>query len=91
MAVGQVVGSQSRQLHLRPIPANETFSDAASRREEQLRGERGGGGRRDEAALPVEMQAKRSQGLALLLNNPESNLDDLITVILRPPNPMHYV
>ena len=91
VAMGQVVGSQSRQLHLRPLSPNETFSDAASRREEQLRGERGGGGRRDEAALPVEMQAKRSQGLALLLNNPESNLDDLITVILRPPNPMHYV
>ena len=89
--MGQVVGSQSRQLHLRPLSPNETFSDAASRREEQLRGECGGGGRRDEAALPVEMQAKRSQGLALLLNNPESNLDDLITVILRPPNPMHYV
>ena len=77
VAMGQVVGSQSRQLHLRPVPPNQTFSDAASRREEQLRGERGGGGRRDEAALPVEMQAKRSQGLALLLNNPESNLDDL--------------
>ena len=87
--MGQVVGSQPRQLHLRPLPANETFSDAASRREEQLRGERGGGGRRDEAALPIQMPAKRSQGLALLLNRgPESNLDDLITVILCP---MHDV
>ena len=83
MALGQVVGSQSRQLHLRPLPADETISDAANRREEQLRGERGGGGRRDEAALPIEMPAKRSQGLALLLSEApeESTLDDLITVI----------
>ena len=88
MALGQVVGSQSRQLHLRPLSPNEAFSDAASRREEQLRGERGGGGRRDEAALPLQMPAKRTQGLALLLNDPESNLNYLITVIFCP---MHDV
>ena len=68
VAMGKVVGSEPRQLHLRSVPADKTFSDAATRREEQLRGERGWGGWRDEAALPFEMSAQGSQGLALLLS-----------------------
>ena len=66
--MGEVVGSESRQLHLHSVSTDKIFSNAATRGEEQLRGKRGRGWGRDEETLPREMPTRGSQGLAILLS-----------------------